>query len=223
MQCCYNTNTFCLITNSDLLTHSSSPHNGSPRTQGDITTANLKSSSKGDLTWETGFACGGDGVEEPPAPVSGDGGGVELGGEADEVRLGIVHHGRAPFDRRWRAWSVEAERKPGQEYEEGEKKGEGRRSLQEVKQRRRHGVRRQRRSGRERRRLGLDVQRDGPPRVRHRGKPPGGSAAVAAAVVDAGGVVKTDASVPCRRRKGTRPWRYDLHSLDRNWVPSHIR
>jgi hypothetical protein len=98
MQCCYNTITFYLITNSDLLTHRSSPHNGSRRTQGDSTTANLKSSSKGDLTWEAGFASGEDEVEEPPAPISGDGGGVELGGEADEVHLGVVHHGRAPFD-----------------------------------------------------------------------------------------------------------------------------
>jgi hypothetical protein len=68
-------------------------------------------------------------------PVSGDEGGVELDGEADEVRLGVVHHGWAPFDRCWRAWLVEVERKPCQEYKEGEKKGEGHRALQEVEQR----------------------------------------------------------------------------------------
>jgi hypothetical protein len=68
-------------------------------------------------------------------PVSGDEGGVELSGEADKVRLGVVHHGSAPFDQCWQAWLVEAEQKPSQEYKVGEKNGEGHRSLQEVEQR----------------------------------------------------------------------------------------
>jgi hypothetical protein len=98
-------------------------------------------------------------------PVSSDEGGVEPGGKADEVCLGVMHHGRAPFDQRWQAWLVEAERKPSQEYKEGEKKGEGHWSLQEVEQQRRYRVRQQWRNAGERRRLGLDVKHDGPPWV----------------------------------------------------------
>jgi hypothetical protein len=51
-----------------------------PHTQGDSTTANQNSSSKGDLAWEASFDCGREGVEETPMPISGDEGEVELSG-----------------------------------------------------------------------------------------------------------------------------------------------
>jgi len=135
----------------------------------------------GELTWKAGVAGGGDRVEQPPAPVAGDGGGVKLGGEADEVGMGLVRDGGAASERRGRGGAVEAEREPGEEDEEGEEEWEGRRPLQEVQQRRRQGGVRRQGGGRrgERRRLRLDVQRDGSPRVRHRRSPPGRSAVVA--------------------------------------------
>nr|CAB3478634.1 unnamed protein product [Digitaria exilis] len=89
---------------------------------------------EGELTWKAGVAGSGDGVEQPPAAVAGDGGGVKLGGEAYEVCLGVMHDGGSVPERRGRGGAVEAEREPGEEDEEGEEEWEGRRPLQEVQQ-----------------------------------------------------------------------------------------
>lgn len=91
---------------------------------------------------------------------------MEGGGVADEVGLRVVDDG-GTLKGGGGGGLVEVEGDPGEEDEEGEQEGEGRRPLEKVEERRGQRGGRGCGGGGEWRGLGVDLQRDGPPRIRH--------------------------------------------------------